>query len=228
MNLSHRQLMPYWIGNDENVESLVEPDAQVLVSGVHVNTSSSASLTGRAAVPLPSDDDLTPATRQVVRGSGADLNVSRMFGGTAEFFPAINMIVDNIFNAQDVNPKLRELIFLRSAKKLSALYEWEAHSVIGRSVGLTDAEIEALSSDGAVCGMSPEYMLICTATDELTVSATLTDETLSRLLERYSAVIVRKLIFMIGWVNLLARFLNGCRVPLETVHKVGTRASPTT
>jgi hypothetical protein len=28
------------------------------------------------------------------------------------------------------------------------------------------------------------------------------------------------------WFNLLSRFLNGCRVPLETTDKIGTGTSP--
>jgi hypothetical protein len=31
---------------------------------------------------------------------------------------------------------------------------------------------------------------------------------------------------MVLWFNLLSRFLNGCRVPLETTDKVGARTSP--
>ena len=30
---------------------------------------------------------------------------------------------------------------------------------------------------------------------------------------------------MVLWFNLLSRFLNGCRVPLETTHKIGTGTS---
>jgi hypothetical protein len=31
---------------------------------------------------------------------------------------------------------------------------------------------------------------------------------------------------MIAWFNLLSRFLNGCRVPLETTDKIGAGTSP--
>jgi hypothetical protein len=31
---------------------------------------------------------------------------------------------------------------------------------------------------------------------------------------------------MVLWFNLLSRFLNGCRVPLETTDKIGTGTSP--
>jgi hypothetical protein len=45
----------------------------------------------------------------------------------------------------------------------------------------------------------------------------LRDETLTDLLDRYGEAISRKIILMIGWFNLLSLFLNGCRVPLETI-----------
>jgi hypothetical protein len=64
------------------------------------------------------------------------------------------------------------------------------------------------------------------ATDELTTTGTLTDQTLQALLDRYGAVVSRKLVLIIAWFNLLSRFLNGCRVPMETSDKLGSRTSP--
>ena len=46
------------------------------------------------------------------------------------------------------------------------------------------------------------------------------------LLDKYGETISRKIVLMIGWFNMLSLFLNGCRVPLETTDKVGTRTSP--
>jgi hypothetical protein len=60
----------------------------------------------------------------------------------------------------------------------------------------------------------------------LSTSGTLRDETLSELLDKYGETISRKIVLMIAWFNLLSRFLNGCRVPLETSDKIGTRTSP--
>jgi hypothetical protein len=48
---------------------------------------------------------------------------------------------------------------------------------------------------------------------------------LSKLLDRYGETIARKIVLMIAWFNLLSRFLNGCRVPLETTDKIGTGIS---
>ena len=54
----------------------------------------------------------------------------------------------------------------------------------------------------------------------------LTDGTLSGLLDCYGEVGTRKLILAIGYFALLAMFLNGCRVPIETSDKIGSSTSP--
>ena len=64
------------------------------------------------------------------------------------------------------------------------------------------------------------------ATDELTKAGTLSDGVLQRLLDRYQPTLTRKIILTISWFNLLSRFLNGCRVPMETEDKIGKKTSP--
>ncbi len=68
--------------------------------------------------------------------------------------------------------------------------------------------------------------MVMPATDEMTQSGTLTDATLLRLRDTNDEVICRKFILIIAWFNLLARFLNGRRVPLETGDDLGARTSP--
>jgi len=97
---------------------------------------------------------------------------------------------------------------------------------MARNTGLSADEITAAGSAGPVAGITPEYVLICKATDELSSAGTLRDETLKKLLDKYGETISRKLVLMIAWFNLLSRFLNGCRVPLETTDKIGTGTSP--
>ena len=77
----------------------------------------------------------------------------------------------------------------------------------------------------ALLAPNPAFCL-SKATDELSKSGTLRDETLSELLDKFGETISRKIVLMIAWFNLLSRFLNGCRVPLETTDKIGTGISP--
>jgi alkylhydroperoxidase family enzyme len=154
------------------------------------------------------------------------LNVIKMFAGTEDLFDATIGLVKAVFNAQGVDPRTREMIILRAATVLDSPYEWQANTQMAKNVGLSPKEINAAASDGPVAGIDPEYVLVSKATDELSKTATLRDETLSELLDKYGESISRKIILMIAWFNLLSRFLNGCRVPLETTDKIGTGTSP--
>jgi alkylhydroperoxidase/carboxymuconolactone decarboxylase family protein YurZ len=184
-----------------------------------------AQYTSRVAIPLPSDE----AIRQIIGNSYTPektLNVIKMFAGTEDMFAATIGLVKAIFQTQEIDPKLREMIILRAATVLNVPYEWQANTQMAKNVGLSSKEINAAGSASPVTGINPDYVLVCMATDELSMSGTLRDETLSELLKRYGDTITRKLVLMIAWFNLLSRFLNGCRVPLETTDKIGTQTSP--
>jgi alkylhydroperoxidase family enzyme len=184
-----------------------------------------AQSTSKVSIPLPSDE----AVRRIMGKSYSPektLNVIKMFAGTEDMFEATIGLVKAIFKAEGIEPKTREMIILRAAKVLDAPYEWQANTQMARNTGLSSKEIDAAATDGPVTGINPEYVLVCQATDELSKTGTLRDETLSELLDKYGDTISRKIVLMIAWFNLLSRFLNGCRVPLETTDKIGTGTSP--
>jgi len=158
--------------------------------------------------------------------SGSVLNVIKMMAGTEDMYPAAVGFIRALFQAKEIDPRTREMIMLRAANVLKCPYEWEANYVLAKNVGLSDNEIEAAGSEGPVVGVHADYVLVCRATDELSLDATLTDPTLALLLSRYGDVVSRKLILIIGWFNLLARFLNGCRVPLEDFGKLHAKTDP--
>ncbi len=177
------------------------------------------------AIPLPSDE----AVRRIMGDSydpDRTLNVLKMFAGTEDLCQATIGLVKAVFQAQGIDPKTREMIILRAAKVLNVPYEWQANVQMARNAGLSAQEIAAAASDGPVQGVDPEYVLVCKATDELSINAVLRDDTLTELLDQFGETMSRKIILMIAWFNLLSLFLNGCRVPLETTDKIGTRTSP--
>ena len=167
--------------------------------------------TSAVAIPLPSEE----AVRQIM-GNSYDpertLNVLKMFAGTEDLFEATISIVRAMFHAKGIDPKTREMIILRTAKVLNAPYEAQANVQMAKNAGVSAAEIDAAAADGPVSGINPEYVLVCKATDELSKSGTLRDETLRELLDRYGETISRKIVLMIGWFNMLSLFLNGCRL----------------
>jgi alkylhydroperoxidase family enzyme len=178
-----------------------------------------------ATLPLPTDAEIGLELVKDLQQSH-NLNVSRMLAGTADMYPGAKALVQAVFQAKDVDPRLRELIILRSAYLLDCPYEWQANVVMAKNTGCTQADIDAVTVDGPVIGIDLKINLVMLATDELTKTGTLSDDTLQQLRRQYDDTICRKLVLIISWFNLLARFLNGCRVPLETGDKLGKRTSP--
>lgn len=148
-------------------------------------------------IPLPTDDELSLKSRLMLK-VGAQLNVSRMFAGTGDMFGPLATLVKAVFEAEGIDAKTREIIALRCSKLLNCPYEWQANAKMGKNVGLTGEEIDAMASDGPVCNLSLEVVLICTACDELTTSGTLTDDTLANFRTHYSDEICRNIFIIIG------------------------------
>ena len=73
-------------------------------------------------IPLPTDEQL--GTEPVAKLKPAnDLNFARMLAGTADMFDGAAGLVQAVFQAKDIDPKMRELIILRSAYLLDCPYE---------------------------------------------------------------------------------------------------------
>ena len=176
-------------------------------------------------VPLPTHEELG-LLRNLALKHGGDLNVSRMVAGTDDMMLGVVAMVSAVFKAKHIPVQARELIILRSAMLLDCPYEWQQNAQIAKNAGCTQEQIEAVAAEGPVTSLGEELNLILAATDELTKSATLTDATLQHLLDRYQPTVTRKIILTISWFNLLTRFLNGCRVPMETQDKIGNRTTP--
>lgn len=179
----------------------------------------------QVSIPLPPDEVI----RDVIGASydpATSLNVMKMFAGTADMYAATVGLVKAVFAADGIDPRLRQAIILRAATTLNVPYEWQANVPMSRNNGLSEAEIESIGTAGSFESLSAEIVLVCRATDELSTQGTLADSTLQALLDAYGTTITRKLVLVISWFNLLSLFLNGCRVPMETTDKIGSKKSP--
>ena len=181
--------------------------------------------TGSVFVPLPTDDELS-LLRTLALKADKNLNVSRMIAGTDDMMVGAVAMVRAVFDAKHIPAQVRELIILRTAMLLDCPYEWQQNVQMAKNAGCTQAQIDAVAADGAVDSLGEEVNLVMSATDELTKTGTLSDGVLQQLLDRYQPTLTRKMILTISWFNLLSRFLNGCRVPMETEDKIGDKTSP--
>jgi len=109
----------------------------------------------------------------------------------------------------------RELLILRTAWLCQAEYEWAQHAVIGRAVGLSDAEIDRVRDGPDAAGWDPfEVTLLCAA-DELHASARIDEATWNELTSRYDEQQLIEVPMLVGAYHMVAFTLNALGVPLE-------------
>ena len=183
------------------------------------------SYTSSVAMPMPHEEMLRRVIGERYSPDQA-LNAVKMCAGTDDMYPALIGMVQAISSTAGIDAKHREVIILRSAAVPANPYEWQADERMAANAGLNAAEIEALAADGPVTGIDEEHVLLCIATDELSRTATPHRRHLDPPARHLRSVLARKYIATIGWFNMLSLFLNGCRVPLETTDKIGSRTSP--
>ena len=107
----------------------------------------------------------------------------------------------------------REILILRTAVNCDAPYEWAQHVRIGRSVGLTNDEIDRIKRGPAAWdGLGA---LLLQAADELHGTSTIADATWSALAEVYNEQQLVEVPMVVGHYHLVAFTLNALGVQVE-------------
>jgi 4-carboxymuconolactone decarboxylase len=113
-------------------------------------------------------------------------------------------------------PRTREQVILRVAHRRGCAYEWTHHVTLGKRVGLSDHDIDAMRSGDP----NDEFdRAVLAAVDELDEKTNLSDQTWATLSERLDERQRMDLIFTIGGYTALAMALNTFGVEVEQDHK---------
>ena len=112
-------------------------------------------------------------------------------------------------------PRIREQVILRVAHRRGCTYEWSHHVEMGKEIGLSDADIEAVRSGKP----SDEFdRALLRAVDELDEKTNISDQTWAALGERLDERQRMDLIFTAGNYTALAMALNTFGVEVEGDH----------
>src|SRR5579864_4830115 len=109
----------------------------------------------------------------------------------------------------------RELLILRTGWRCQSEYEWGQHVIIGRHVGLSDAEIERLQTGPDAPGWEPFDATLLRAADELHDDSCITDGTWSALASRYDERQMIEVTMVVGHYHLVSFALNSLGVQRE-------------
>ena len=113
---------------------------------------------------------------------------------------------------------------LRVAHATSAGYERAQHERLARLAGATEEELAAIAVEEPVTSLDEEANLICRVADEVSRDVRLSDEALTRLIERYGAREASDVILLVSYYNMVSRFLESTRVELEEEAPEGWQA----
>ncbi|MGW8322993.1 MAG: carboxymuconolactone decarboxylase family protein [Thermodesulfobacteriota bacterium] len=165
-------------------------------------------------VPLPDMESLPPGIKEAVES--LPLNVFLMAANAPASFLPLAGFARSILSESLFDPRKREIAVLRVARVTDATYEWTHHVAVARQCGVTEDEIEKIKTEDPVSSLGEEGNLLCRVADEISLDVRLSDEALSQVLDRYGVREATELILCVSYFNMVSRFLESTRVPLES------------
>lgn len=122
---------------------------------------------------------------------------------------------DQVLSRSTLEPRQRELVILRTGWLCRAEYEWAQHVVIGKLVGLSEAEILRVPAGPNAEGWSPAEAALLRATDELHADQRVGDSTWQELEQHFDVRQRIDLIFAVGQYTLVSMALRTLGVQLD-------------
>lgn len=110
--------------------------------------------------------------------------------------------------------RTRELAILRTSFLCGADYEWGHHVPLGLAAGLTDQEVEQVTS-GPSAPWPDADRAVLTAVDELHADAVVSDQTWALLAKQFAPPELVELLLLVGEYHMVAFVLNSAGVQLE-------------
>lgn len=131
--------------------------------------------------------------------------VSKAFGGFAQML---------LFDGS-VDARLREIVILRMGWNCQAVYEFGQHTLFGRSVGLTDAEIFLITRPIGLGSWTPVEAALLQMTDDLYTDDCVSDATWAELAKSFDNAEILEFMAAALCYRVVSGLLNSCGVQLD-------------
>lgn len=144
-------------------------------------------------------------------------NVTRMMAVASEpVFKGVSEIGGAFISGSDLPAKLREIAILRVGYISNAPYETFQHEALGRYVGLTDAQIEAVKAgDTKSATLDEAERAVLAFVDDVVINVRASDATLAGVRKHLPDAQVVDLILVTGAYMMISRFLETTGVEID-------------
>ncbi len=146
----------------------------------------------------------------------APINIMRMVANASEpVFNGFGQFSAGFYQPSELDPMLREVAILRVGYLSNSAYEIFHHEALGRQVGLSDAQIEAVKAGRPDPALTAAQTAVMTFADDVILNVRAGDATLAAVRAHLSDQAVVDLILVIGLYMTVSRLLETTGVELD-------------
>src|SRR5215813_6930612 len=158
-------------------------------------------------------------TRELL-GKNRNANIFRMMAHSPSYLPQYCRLGAAIRNRGELDPVVRELAITRTGILCQAPYEIVAHKRIGKNVGVTDEQNEALENWQAATCFDETQRAALAFTDEIVKLHKPTDATFNAIRAKLSQAALIELQLSVGFYIMTSKFLETFAIDMQPVTEV--------
>ena len=158
-------------------------------------------------------------TREIL-GKNRNANIFRMMAHSPSYFEQYCRLGGAIRHTGELDPIVRELAITRTGILCEAPYEIAAHKRIGKNVGVTDEQNEALEHwEKATCFNDVQRAALA-FTDEVIRRHKPTDATFNAIASKLTPAALIELQLSVGFYIMTSKFLETFAIDMQPVEQV--------
>ena len=128
---------------------------------------------------------------------------------------AVAAVGEYIRYRSPLDPVIREIAILSTAREMNNHYEWAQHEPVARKVGVRDQVIDAIRSGKAPMGIPAKEGVFAQAARELVRDGTLSDRTYQAVEHLLGPLQTVDLIVLVGYYSMIGRVISALGVELD-------------
>ncbi|MDB5392961.1 MAG: carboxymuconolactone decarboxylase family protein [Rhodospirillales bacterium] len=165
-------------------------------------------------IPYPDPSKQSAVVRATLER--APINIMKMVSHASEpVFTGFGQFSGAFYQPSDLEPLLREVAILRVGYLSKSAYEVYHHEAMGRQIGLTDAQIDAIRAGRPDPVLTPAQQAVMAFADDVVLNVRAGDVTLATVRGFLSDRALVDLILVIGLYMTVSRLLETTGVGLD-------------
>src|SRR3954465_2100135 len=153
-------------------------------------------------------------------GKNRNANIFRMMAHSPKYFEQYCRLGGAIRHKGELDPIVREIAITRTGILCEAPYEIVAHKRIGKGVGVTDEQNEALENWQAATCFNEVQRAALTFTDEIVKLHKPTDATFNAIRSKLTPAGLIELQLSVGFYVMTSKFLETFAIDMQPVGEV--------